>query len=96
VWWWILIWVLLFVAALVALGLVGWRVVRRGIALGRELATSAETVSRETSALRAASEHFRPEPSVLVDPDAAPDPRRRRDRRGRGHHAARRARRSRA
>lgn len=95
-WWWILTWVLLVLAAAVVLGLVVWGVIRRGIALGRQLAVSAETVSRETSALRAATEQYRPEPSVLVDPDAAPDPRRRRDRHARGRHGARRTRRSRA
>ena len=77
-WWWILTWVLLFVAAAVVLGLVVWGVIRQGLALGRQLAASAETVSRETSALRSAVQPYRPEPSVLVDPDAVPDPRRRR------------------
>ena len=89
-WWWILIWVLLVVAAAVVLGLVVWGVIRQGIALGRQLVVSGETVSRETAALRGVGERYRPEPSVLVDPEAAPGPRTRAPRRGGRPHRRRR------
>jgi hypothetical protein len=71
VWWWILTWAVLLVGAAAVLALVTWKaVVKRGIALGRQLATSGELVSE---ALAPVSEPYQPAPSVLVDPSALAD-----------------------
>ncbi|GAA4354687.1 hypothetical protein [Angustibacter luteus] len=70
-WWWILIWALLLLGAAAVLGLLVWKsVIKRGIALGRQLGESSDLVSR---ALEPVSEPYRPDPSVLVDPNATPD-----------------------
>ena len=69
-WWWILVWVLLLLGALVVIALLGWHLVRRGIALGRELGHSAEQVS---DALAPALDHYEPAHSVLSDPTTAPE-----------------------
>jgi hypothetical protein len=78
-WWWILVWVLLLLAAAVVAGLLGWYLVRRGVALGRQLGRSAEEV---TAALAPVLDHYEPAHSVLVDPSAVPEPPRRRSGRG--------------
>jgi hypothetical protein len=70
VWWWILIWVLLVIAAAAFLGLVAWSVIKRGIRLGRQVGDSAELVG---AALEPVMSDYRPDPSVLVDPSAFPD-----------------------
>ena len=67
-WWWILVWVLLLLAAAAVVGLLGWHLVRRLIALGRQLGDSADDVSR---ALAPVLDHYEPAHSVLADPDAA-------------------------
>ncbi len=64
-WWWILVWVLLLLGALVVIALLGWHLVRRGISLGRELGHSAEQVS---DALAPVLDHYEPAHSVLSDP----------------------------
>ncbi|GAB3590932.1 hypothetical protein GCM10027446_07270 [Angustibacter peucedani] len=69
-WWWILVWALLLVGAAMALALVGWHVVKKGIALGRQLGTSAEQVSRLLEPIQAP---YRPAASVLSDPSTLPD-----------------------
>lgn len=78
-WWWILIWVLLLLAALAVIALLGWHLVRRGIALGRQLGHSAEQVS---DALAPVLEHYEPAHSVLSDPSSVPDAPPRRSARG--------------
>lgn len=69
-WWWILVWLLLLVGALAVVALLGWHLVRRGIALGRELGHSAEQVS---AAVAPALAPYEPAHSVLSDPSTAPD-----------------------
>ena len=78
-WWWILIWVLLLLGALAVIALLAWHLVKRGIALGRQLGHSAEEIS---TALAPAFDHYEPAHSVLVDPSAAPEPTPRRSGRG--------------
>jgi hypothetical protein len=80
VWWWILVWALLLVGAAVVLALVGWHVVKKAIALGRQLGASAEQVSRLLEPLQ---EPYRPATSVLADPSTLPEPATRRSRAGR-------------
>jgi hypothetical protein len=71
VWWWILIWALLLLGAAAVLALLVWTfVIKRGIALARQLGESSDQVNR---ALAPVSEPYRPDPSVLVDPGAVPD-----------------------
>lgn len=70
-WWWILIWVLLLLGALAVVALLGWHLVRRGIALGRELGRSAE---RASDALAPVLDHYEPAHSVLSDPSTVPEP----------------------
>lgn len=70
-WWWILIWALLVIGGLVALALVTWGVVRKAIALGRQLGASTEQASRLLQPLH---ESYRPAASVLADPSGLPDP----------------------
>ncbi len=84
-WWWILVWVLLFVAAGVAMGLLGWHLVRRVIALGRQIGASAEQVSALLTPL---DEPYRPSPSVLSDPSSSPPAPARRSARGRSRRTA--------
>jgi hypothetical protein len=78
-WWWILIWVLLLLAAVAVVGLLGWYLVRRAVALGRQLGRSADEVS---TALAPVLDHYEPAHSVLVDPSSAPESPRRRSGRG--------------
>ncbi len=69
--WWILVWALLLVAAAAAIGLLGWRLVRQVLALGRELGASAGRVSDATAAMHAPDQVAAPS-SVFLDPDAQP------------------------
>jgi hypothetical protein len=78
-WWWILVWALLLLGAAVVVGLLGWYLIRRGIALGRQLGQSAEDVS---GALAPILDHYEPAHSVLVDPSTLPETPRRRSGRG--------------
>lgn len=68
-WWWILVWVLLVVGACAVLTLVVWRLVGQAIALGRELATTADRFSTVLSPLH---EPYTPAASVLADPSKIP------------------------
>jgi hypothetical protein len=65
VWWWILIWFLLAVGAIVVLGLLAWRLVRQGIALFAQLGRSASVIG---DALAPPHATYAPAPSALVDP----------------------------
>lgn len=67
--WWVLIWIVLALGALAFLGLLGWRLVKQVIALGRELGRTGEKVA---TALEPVQQAYRPEVSVLVEPDGAP------------------------
>lgn len=67
--WWIIGWTLLVLAALAFLGLLGWRLVRQLLALGRELGRSAERIGPVMDRL---SEPYESATSVLVDPQSAP------------------------
>ncbi|WP_460446634.1 hypothetical protein [Angustibacter aerolatus] len=63
--WWVLIWIVLALGALAFLGLLGWRLIKQVIELGRELGRSGEKVA---TALEPVHEAYRPEPPVLLDP----------------------------
>lgn len=52
-WWWILVWVLLVLAAVAALGLLGWRLFKQVLGLGREFGTSGSRVADAMSGIRA-------------------------------------------
>lgn len=81
-WWWILIGTVLLVAAAAAIGLLGWRLFRQVLALGREVAASGGRVS---DALTAVDRHMAAPTttSVFLDPEPPPavQPRSRRTRR---------------
>ena len=81
-WWWILVWAVLLVAAAAALGLLGWRLFRQVLALGREVGASGGRVS---AALSAGDRHVGAptSTSVFLDPEPPPTvkPRPRRTRR---------------
>jgi hypothetical protein len=68
---WVLLWVLLVLAAIAVLGWVAWGVLRKGIALARELGRSADRVGPVLAQL---PEPYRPASSVLADPSTLPDP----------------------
>ena len=81
-WWWILVWAVLLLAAAAALGLLGWRLFRQVLALGREVGASGGRVS---AALSAGDRHVGAPTttSVFLDPEPPPTvkPRPRRTRR---------------
>jgi len=68
---WVLLWVLLVLAAVVVLGWLSWRVLRKAIGLGHELGRSAELVG---PVLEQMPERYQPASSVLADPSTLPDP----------------------
>ena len=74
-WWWILVWAVLLLAAAAALGLLGWRLFRQVLALGREVGSSGGRVSealsdgdRRVSAPVTTSVFLDPEPPPPVQP----------------------------
>jgi hypothetical protein len=69
---WVLLWVLLVLLAAVVLGALSWGLVRRALALGRELGRTAERVG---PVLEQIQEPYRPASSVLSDPTIAPQAR---------------------
>ena len=81
-WWWILIWAVLLLAAAAALGLLGWRLFRQVLALGREVGASG---GRASAALADFDRHATAPTttSVFLDPKPLPavQPRPRRSRR---------------
>jgi len=48
--WWILVWALLLLAAVSVIGLLGWRLFRQVVALGRELGASGGRVAQAMAA----------------------------------------------
>ena len=89
---WVLLWVVLVLGAAALLGWLTWGVVRKGLALMRELGRSAALVG---PVLDQTAERYSPTSSVLADPatltelTAVPDVR---SRTGRGRSGHRRAR----
>ncbi len=72
-WWWILVWAVLLLAAAAALGLLGWRLFRQVLALGREVGSSGGRVSaaladvdRGAGAPSTTSVFLDPEPPLAV------------------------------
>jgi hypothetical protein len=53
VWWWILVWVLLVIAAVAVLGLLGWRLFKQVVGLGREFGASGTRIADAMSGIRA-------------------------------------------
>jgi hypothetical protein len=68
---WVLLWLLLVLVAVAVLGWLVWRVVRKAMALGRELSRSAAIVG---PVLEQIPHPYQPAPSVLTDPSTLPDP----------------------
>jgi hypothetical protein len=68
-WWWILVWAVLVIAAAGAFTLLSWRLVRQVIALGRQLGASADELSLVMTPLH---DTYRPARSVLTDPSGRP------------------------
>ncbi len=83
--WWILIWALLLLAAVATLALLGWRLFRQVLALGRELGASGGRVADALAALHRPQAVSAPS-SVFLDPGAQPELGRRS--RGRRHRRA--------
>ncbi len=71
--WWILVWALLVVGAVLVIGALVWRLVRQAIALGR---TVGESASRAGDALTAPADAppGAATTSVFLDPDAPGGP----------------------
>ncbi len=70
-WWWILVWAVLLLAALAVLGLLGWRLFRQLLALGREVGASGGRVS---AALADVDRHVAAPTTTSVFLDADPTP----------------------
>lgn len=70
--WWILIWVLLVLAAAAVLALLGWRLFRQVLALGREIGASGGRVADTLAALHRPEAVAAPS-SVFLDPGAQPE-----------------------
>ena len=69
--WWILVWVLLLLAAVAVIGLLGWRLFRQVLALGRAVGASGARVS-EVLATTGRSGPVSAPSSVFLDPDSQP------------------------
>lgn len=69
--WWILVWVVLVLAAAGVIGLLTFRLVKQALALGRQLATSAGTIGEAMDAARGLQHEPAPS-SVFLDPDSQP------------------------
>lgn len=63
--WWILLWVLLVLGAVALLGWLAYRLLRQGLAFGRQLGESAGQVA---DALAGSHEPYRPAASALTEP----------------------------
>lgn len=48
--WWILVWLLLLIAAVAVIGLLGWRLFRQVLALGRDLGAAASSMAAAMAA----------------------------------------------
>lgn len=48
--WWILVWLLLLLAAVAVIGLLGWRLFRQVLALGRDLGAAAGSLAAAMAA----------------------------------------------
>jgi len=84
VWWWVLVWTVVLLGSLALLTLLGIRLFRQGVALGRELEVAATRFSRVADRLDELGRAFTPEPSaVFEDPAALRKRRAARDRHGR-------------
>jgi len=70
-WWWILVWAVLLLAAAAAIGLLGWRLFRQVLALGREVGASGGRVS---AALSDVDRHVAAPTTTSVFLDAEPPP----------------------
>ncbi|MGL4173281.1 MAG: hypothetical protein ACRCTR_04305 [Actinomycetota bacterium] len=64
-WWWILLVFLLLLLAVIVHGLLWWRTIRRGLALARELGSSAEEL---TALWQPAADAYQPASSSLANP----------------------------
>ena len=67
--WWILGWALLLLAAVAVIGLLGWRLFRQVLALGREVGASGGRASAAMAGLHQPVPTPAPS-SVFLDPDA--------------------------
>jgi hypothetical protein len=68
VWWWILLWTLLGLGALAVHGWLLWRLVRKGLALARQLGASS---GQAAQALVVPIRPYHPASSAIVDPARA-------------------------
>ena len=83
-WWWVLVWTVVVLGSLALLVLLGLRLFRQGVALGRELEVAATRFSSVADRLDELSRAFTPEPSaVFEDPATIRQRQAARDRRGR-------------
>lgn len=70
--WWILVWALLVLAAVVVIGLLGWRLFHQVLALGREVGASGGRAGDAMAGMRRPVRASSPS-SVFLDPDSLPD-----------------------
>lgn len=70
--WWILVWVLLLLAAAALIALLGWRLFRQVLALGREVGASGGRASVAMAQMRGPVSTSASS-SVFLDPDSLSD-----------------------
>jgi len=70
--WWILVWAFLLLTAVAVIGLLGWRLFRQVLALGREVGASGGRAGAAMAGMR--QQVGAPAPSsVFLDPDSPRD-----------------------
>lgn len=70
--WWILVWAVLLLASAALIALLGWRLFRQVLALGREVGASGGRASEAMAQMRGPASASAPS-SVFLDPDSLSD-----------------------
>lgn len=70
--WWILVWAVLLLATAALIALLGWRLFRQVLDLGREIGVSGGRVSDAMAQMRGPASVSAPS-SVFLDPDSLTD-----------------------
>ena len=67
-WWWVLVWAVLVLAALGVLGALVWGLVRKGLAVAGDLGRAGERMAELAAQVERLPAVPRPEPAVFDDP----------------------------
>lgn len=70
--WWILVWAVLLLAAAALIALLGWRLFRQVLDLGREIGASGGRASEAMAGMQGSVQASAPS-SVFLDPDSLTD-----------------------